>query len=97
MYPAPFGALSRLEYYPYRMSQISSLFIRKVVNEVDTSVDKRAFDHQPTTLPLRAGAAMRCDDYGAFGLAWKSATNLRGSYERAERHARVLTSVSTTK
>ena len=48
-----------------------------------------------TTLPLRAGAAMRCDDYGAFGLGWKSATNLRGSYERAERYARVLTSVST--
>lgn len=110
------------------MGQISSLFIRKVVNEVDTDVDKRALlrsfgiepdspveashmvpadqyygflerlvavDHQPTTLPLRAGAAMRCDDYGAFGLAWKSATNLRGSYERAVRHARVLTSVST--
>lgn len=38
---------------------------------------------------------MRCDDYGAFGLAWKSATNLQGSYERAERYARVLTSVST--
>jgi len=110
------------------MGQISSLFIRKVVNEVDTDVDKRALlrsfgiepdspvdashmvpadqyygflerlvavDHQPITLPLRVGAAMRCDDYGAFGLAWKSATNLRGSYERAERHARMLTSVST--
>ena len=38
---------------------------------------------------------MRCDDYGAFGLAWKSALNLQGSYERAERYARVLTSVST--
>jgi AraC-like DNA-binding protein len=38
---------------------------------------------------------MRCDDYGAFGLAWKSAANLRGSYERAERYARLLTSVST--
>jgi AraC-like DNA-binding protein len=38
---------------------------------------------------------MRCDDYGAFGLAWKSALNLRGSYGRAERYARVLTSVST--
>ena len=47
------------------------------------------------TLALRAGAAMRCDDYGAFGLAWKSATTLRGSYDRAERYARVLTSVST--
>lgn len=37
---------------------------------------------------------MLCDEYGAFGLAWKSALNLRGSYERAERYARVLTSVS---
>jgi AraC-like DNA-binding protein len=52
-------------------------------------------ENNGTTLPLRAGAAMRCDDYGAFGLAWKSATNLRGSYERAERYAHVLSSVST--
>ena len=53
-----------------------------------------AVDADPTTLPLRVGAAMRCDDYGAFGLAWKSATTLRGSFDRAERYARVLTSVS---
>ncbi|MEM9081722.1 MAG: AraC family transcriptional regulator ligand-binding domain-containing protein [Verrucomicrobiota bacterium] len=46
------------------------------------------------TLPLKAGGAVCCDDYGAFGLAWKSATNLRGSYERAERYARVLSSVA---
>ncbi|MEM8682209.1 MAG: AraC family transcriptional regulator ligand-binding domain-containing protein, partial [Pseudomonadota bacterium] len=46
-------------------------------------------------LPLRAGASMRLDDYGAIGLAWKAAPNLLGSYERAERYARVLTSVST--
>ncbi|MBZ0266734.1 AraC family transcriptional regulator [bacterium] len=52
-------------------------------------------DPDPATIPLRAGAAMRCDDYGAFGLAWKSALDLRGSYARAERYARVLTSVST--
>jgi AraC-like DNA-binding protein len=45
-------------------------------------------------LPLRVGASMRCEDYGAFGLAWKSALNLRGSYTRAERYARLLTSVS---
>jgi AraC-like DNA-binding protein len=38
---------------------------------------------------------MRTDDYGAFGLAWKTASTLRGSYQRAERYARVLTSVST--
>ena len=53
-----------------------------------------AVDANPTTVPLRAGAAMRCDDYGAFGLAWKSATTLRGSYHRAERYALVLTSVA---
>ena len=46
-------------------------------------------------LPLRSGATMRCENYGAFGLAWKSAPNLRGSCERASRYARVLTSVST--
>jgi AraC-like DNA-binding protein len=48
-----------------------------------------------TQLPLRVGASMRCADYGAFGLAWKSALNLRGSFSRAERYARVLSSVST--
>lgn len=54
-----------------------------------------AVEPNPTTIPLRAGAAMRCDDYGAFGLAYKSAPNLRGSYERSSRYARVLTSVAT--
>lgn len=52
-------------------------------------------DPNGAALPLRTGASMRSDDYGAFGLAWKSAPTLRGSYERAERYARVLTSVST--
>ena len=52
-------------------------------------------DPNGTELPLRVGASMRSDDYGAFGLAWKSALNLRGSCERAERYARVLTSVTT--
>jgi AraC-like DNA-binding protein len=46
-------------------------------------------------LPLRVGASMRCDEYGAFGLAFKSALNLLGSYARAQRYARVLTSVTT--
>ena len=49
----------------------------------------------PNTVSLRGGGAMRCGDYGAFGLAFKSAPNLRGSYERAWRYGRVLTSVST--
>ena len=54
-----------------------------------------AVDPRVTSLPLRVGESMRCDEYGAFGLAWKSATTLRGSYARAERYARVLTNVST--
>ena len=114
------------------MGQITLLFVRKVINEVDDSIDKddllrslgidpnnepdswmdpshrvpdtayyalleriAAVDPHAITLPLRVGAAMRCDEYGAFGLAWKSAINLRGSYERAERYARMLTSVTT--
>lgn len=51
-------------------------------------------DPDGTTLPLRVGATMVCDDYAAFGLAWKSALTLQGSYERAVRYARVLTSVT---
>lgn len=107
------------------MGKITTLFVRKVLEEVDSDIDKNALvrsmgieldrpvnmisdthyysfferaaaiDRNGITLPLRAGAAMRSDDYGAFGLAWKSAATLRGSYDRAERYARVLTSVST--
>ena len=51
-------------------------------------------DPDGIALPLRTGASMRCDEYGAFGLAWKSAPDLRGSWNRAERYARVLTSVA---
>lgn len=51
-------------------------------------------DAHGVSVPLRVGASMRCDDYAAFGLAWKSAVDLRGSYQRAERYGRVLTSVS---
>jgi AraC-like DNA-binding protein len=54
-----------------------------------------SLDPNGATIPLRAGASMRCDDYGVFGLAWKSAATLRGSYDRAERYARVLTSVAS--
>ena len=52
-------------------------------------------DPNAIDLPLRVGASMRCENYGAFGLAWKSARNLRGSCKRAQRYARVLTSVTT--
>lgn len=53
-----------------------------------------AADPDPTSLPLRVGASMRCDDYGPFGYAWKAAPTLRDSFDRAERYALVLTSVS---
>ncbi len=46
-----------------------------------------------TELPLRTGASMRLDEYGALGLAWKAAPTLMGSYSRVERFARVWTSV----
>lgn len=52
-------------------------------------------DAHGASVPVRVGSSMRCDDYGAFGLAWKSAVDLRGSYQRAERYGRILTSVST--
>lgn len=51
-------------------------------------------DAYGASITIRVGSTMRCDDYGAFGLAWKSAVNLRGSFKRAERYGRVLTSVS---
>ncbi|MEJ8562942.1 AraC family transcriptional regulator [Yoonia sp. GPGPB17] len=46
-----------------------------------------------TDLPLRTGESMQLDEYGALGLAWKSAPTLRDSYARVERFARVWTSV----
>ena len=111
------------------MGQVTTLFVRKVLAQVDgderfvdglltaaglggvqrvmstPTVSDTAYyalleriaaaDADATSLPLRTGASMRCDDYGAFGLAWKTARNLRGSYDRAERYARALTTVST--
>tara|TARA_R110002073_G_scaffold293838_3_gene459464 strand:+ start:3298 stop:4293 length:996 start_codon:yes stop_codon:yes gene_type:complete len=56
-----------------------------------------ARDPEGLHLPLRIGASMQTDEYGAFGLVWKSAPDLRGSYNRAERYARVLSSVELYK
>jgi hypothetical protein len=47
------------------------------------------------SLPLRIGATMRSDEYGAFGLAWKTAPSLRGSYARSQRYGHVLGSAET--
>jgi len=45
-----------------------------------------------TPLPLVVGEAMRPDEYGALGLAWKSAPNLLGSFSRVARYWRLWTS-----
>ncbi|WP_449287012.1 AraC family transcriptional regulator ligand-binding domain-containing protein [Marinobacter sp. PE14] len=52
-------------------------------------------DPNGLSLPLKIGASMRSDEYGAFGLAWKSAPTLRGSFTRAERYGHVLGSAET--
>lgn len=55
---------------------------------------ERIADHiDATDLPVRTGASMRLDEYGALGLAFKAATTLGASYARVERYARLWTSV----
>ena len=110
------------------MSQITSLYVYKVISQASPGVATRDLvealglspdgpidpaqliaasdyydffaalverDPDGDRLPLRIGAAMRSDDYGAFGLAWKSAPNLRGSYARSQRYGHVLGSAET--
>ena len=56
-------------------------------------IEQIAATSDATALGLRAGESMRCDDYGALGLAWKAAPDLMGSLSRVERYARLWTSV----
>ena len=56
-------------------------------------LERMAEDMDVTALPVEVGASMRCDEYGALGLAWKAAPNLQGSFSRVERFARLWTSV----
>ena len=46
------------------------------------------------SIAIRTGASMRCDDYGAFGLAFKSAVDPRGSFQRVQRYGKIVTSVA---
>ncbi|MCH2249426.1 MAG: AraC family transcriptional regulator [Cognatishimia sp.] len=46
------------------------------------------------SVPIHMGASMRCDDYGAFGLAFKSAPDLLSSYARVEHYGKVVTSIA---
>ncbi|GAB5459608.1 MAG: AraC family transcriptional regulator [Henriciella sp.] len=110
------------------MSQITSLYVHKVLSQVsegvaradlladlgmhpDAPIDPKKMvpsdayydffaelsirDPKGLSLPLRIGGAMRSNEYGAFGLAWKSAPNLRGSYTRSERYGQVLGSAES--
>jgi len=56
-------------------------------------LERIAAEIDVTDLPVRTGASMRLDEYGALGLAFKAATTLGGSYARVERYARLWTSV----
>lgn len=58
-----------------------------------TMLERIAADMDATALPIAVGASMRCDEYGALGLAWKAAPNLQASFARVERYARLWTSV----
>ena len=44
---------------------------------------------------LRTSAAMKCADFGAVGLAWKSAPSLRRSFQRMDRYARAFNKTAT--
>ena len=56
-------------------------------------LERIAAEVDVTELPLKTGASMRLDEYGALGLAFKAATTLGASYARVERYARLWTSV----
>lgn len=58
-------------------------------------LEKMAEQIDVTELPVHVGASMRCDDYGALGLAWKAAPTLMASCSRIERYARIWTGVVT--
>lgn len=58
-----------------------------------TMLEDIASQTDVTALPITVGTSMRCDEYGALGLAWKAAPNLLGSFARVERYARLWTSV----
>ncbi|MCB1451861.1 MAG: AraC family transcriptional regulator [Nitratireductor sp.] len=56
-------------------------------------LERIAAQTDPTDLPIRVGASMQLNEYGALGLAFKAATTLGGSFQRIERYARLWTSV----
>ncbi len=69
---------------------------RHMLDEEDyySMIERMGTQMDITPLPLIVGAAMRPDEYGALGLAWKAAPDLRGSFSRVARYGRLWTSVT---
>ena len=61
-------------------------------NDYYSMLELMAEQFDITPLPLIVGTAMRPDEYGALGLAWKAAPTLLGSFSRVERYAQLWTS-----
>ncbi len=68
---------------------------RMMINDIAyyAFLERIAQDTDVIDLPLKVAQLLTPDDYGALGLAWKSAPTLRGSFARVDRYARLWTSV----
>ena len=53
-----------------------------------------ASGNEGRAIAITVGAQMTCGDYGAFGLAFKSAVTLLNSFQRVERFGKVVTSIA---
>ncbi len=80
------GVLPGADVQPDQMIQDSDFF--------DLIEQIAAHGDEGRSVAVRVGSGMRCDDYGAFGLAFKSAVTLLGSFKRVERFGRVVTSIA---
>lgn len=69
----------------------------QMIPEADyyTLIETIAADEHPDIgFHIRVSRSMSCADFGAVGLAWKSAPDLRRSFRRMDRYARLYNSAS---
>jgi len=70
--------------------------LRRTVSEgAAYELIERLMAHDDGTLPLRYARAIGPDDFGALGLAVKTATTVRGGLERIARYLLLLTDTAT--
>lgn len=70
--------------------------LRRTVSEEGAyDLIERLMAHDDGTLPLRYARAIGPDDFGALGLAIKTATTVRGALERVARYLLLLTDTAT--